>query len=1040
MAQTFNFAPAGPEFQVHTQVVGAQGGPDVAMDASGNFLVAWGSATFSSATSGEFAQRFDSTGNPIGGQFRVGNLASSRRSVAMTPDGRFIIAWDNGHEILAKRFDANGNELMPPPGIPLESGNAFIVKNGPPFGNSLPFGGGASRFRTDVAMDAAGNFIVVWQDNTGEDGSDGGVFGKRYTANGNEIAPPPGVPVGTANEFRINTYTTGLQLAPDVAMTAEGSFIVTWFSLGQDAGLGGVFAKRYDVEGREIVPPPGVQGSGVGNEFQVNSYKQTYQVGPSGDEVQESAPVATAANGDFVIAWTAATAGDGLNSQDGGGAGVYAKRYDRFGHELTPPPDVKCSGLGNEFQVHTSTCGFQGQISLAMGSTGNFIISWYGGNTLPGGGVLAQAYDAGGNEVIPPITSQGVGIGREFQVTPFPPGGQWRGRTAMDPAGNFVVVWEDTAGQDGDFSGPGAPTGIFGQRYVATPDTGPVPPHTPLTITCLSPVVIPAENCRGTIPDLRPLAVITPGSKCQPCRAMLVTQDIFGDVPVGTYTVTMTAVLNAPLPHFPLAASCQVQVVVRSPAPPIPGNIVVNGDFEEPNLVGHCSLYVPVPAGSGFIAGWNVNIPSSGTENGGCDSYPGYEHSVDLVVNPCGFYVHTGSQSVDMAGTVGTAGDSIFQDLNTVPGLSYDLIFYTSSNYDTKVNGLSIKWDGSLVDTITTTPYGTWVQHHYSVIASGSTTRLEFVGNIGGLGGAMLDTVSVTPGSNRAPIARCRDVVASASVNCAAMADINAGSSDPDPGDSISASQSPAGPYSLGNTLVTLTVTDNHGASSQCTATVTVVDNTPPQFVCPPNVSVPFNALPPPVLAATDDCDPHPVVTFVDSTTGVCPTVVTRTYTAKDASDNKVICQQLITMNNLFAADAIIWHQPLARNGASDDTDPSGGGTVKYSFKPDSTIPIQIHALGCGGIDVSSGPWVVGKIAVFADANCDGIADGMALPIEDNGVGVDGGLMINTSGHLKYNLDTKNLPKSSNCFVLKVTVKDTSTGESRSETLGLQSK
>jgi hypothetical protein len=36
----------------------------------------------------------------------------------------------------------------------------------------------------------------------------------------------------------------------------------------------------------------------------------------------------------------------------------------------------------------------------------------------------------------------------------------------------------------------------------------------------------------------------------------------------------------------------------------------------------------------------------------------------------------------------------------------------------------------------------------------------------------------------------------------------------------------------------------------------------------------------------------------------------------------------------------------LARNGASEDTDPSAGRTVKYRFIRGSTIPIQIHALG----------------------------------------------------------------------------------------------
>ncbi len=71
------------------------------------------------------------------------------------------------------------------------------------------------------------------------------------------------------------------------------------------------------------------------------------------------------------------------------------------------------------------------------------------------------------------------------------------------------------------------------------------------------------------------------------------------------------------------------------------------------------------------------------------------------------------------------------------------------------------------------------------------------------------------------PVARCRNVTVSASSNCTADATIDNGSFDPD-GDPITITQSPAGPYALGNTEVTLTVADASGASAQCTATVTV--------------------------------------------------------------------------------------------------------------------------------------------------------------------------------------------------------------------------
>ena len=82
---------------------------------------------------------------------------------------------------------------------------------------------------------------------------------------------------------------------------------------------------------------------------------------------------------------------------------------------------------------------------------------------------------------------------------------------------------------------------------------------------------------------------------------------------------------------------------------------------------------------------------------------------------------------------------------------------------------------------------------------------------------------------NHPPTAKCKNVIVSAGPDCTANASVDDGSTDPD-GDPIVITQSPSGPYPVGDTVVTLTVSDNRGGTSQCTATVTVVDNAPPMI------------------------------------------------------------------------------------------------------------------------------------------------------------------------------------------------------------------
>ncbi len=235
---------------------------------------------------------------------------------------------------------------------------------------------------SNVAMDAAGNFVVTWTSD-GQDGSGYGVYAQRFDASG----------LANGTEFRVNTSTTNWQMESSVAMSASGNFLISWSSAGQDGDGFGIYAQRYNAAG---VPQ--------GEEFRVNTTT-------AGN--QRYSAVAMDMSGNVVISWTS-------TDQDGGGDGVFARLYNLAG---TP--------LGGEFRINTFTTGDQRYSAVAMDSDGDFIATWK--SELQDGdgfGIYAQRYNA-----------LGIAQGGEFQVNSFATGNQIEPTVAIDHNGNFVVSW-----------------------------------------------------------------------------------------------------------------------------------------------------------------------------------------------------------------------------------------------------------------------------------------------------------------------------------------------------------------------------------------------------------------------------------------------------------------------------------------------------------------------------------------------------------------------------------------------------------------------
>jgi hypothetical protein len=329
-------------------------------------------------------------GSPLGPEFRVNTYTMQNQaapSVAVDGAGLFTVVWasdgqdGSGNGVFGQRFDVSGAPLGPEFRVNTFTSNA----------QGLP----------SLAAFAAGDFVVVWESQPGQDGFYGGIFGQRYAASGAPQGP----------EFRVNSYTTESQLRPVVAGSGPGSFVVVWESDGQDGSGEGVFGQRYSSAGTPLGP-----------EFRVNTFTSQNQRYPS---------VAADNAGNFVVVWQSSL-------QDGSALGIFGQRYAASG-----------APLGPEFRVNTYTTDSQFAPSVAVDGAGNFVVAWesfaQAGSSF---GVFGQRF-----------AGSGAPLGPEFQVSVYTTDAPDRPVVAADGVGNFVVVWQPF------LIGDGSGTGVFGRRF-----------------------------------------------------------------------------------------------------------------------------------------------------------------------------------------------------------------------------------------------------------------------------------------------------------------------------------------------------------------------------------------------------------------------------------------------------------------------------------------------------------------------------------------------------------------------------------------------
>ncbi|HKC24315.1 MAG TPA: hypothetical protein VKF32_06215, partial [Thermoanaerobaculia bacterium] len=221
-------ARLGGEFRVNTYTTGTQRRPRVDADLLGNLVVVWQSDAQDGSGEGIFGQLYAASGAPLGAEFRVNAVTTfpqTSPAVAMSPAGGFVVVWTGVDDptsvgVQGRRFDGAGAPL---------SGD-FVVNTSTTAPQSYP----------SVSADAAGGFVVAWE-STGQDGDPAfGVTARRYAASG----------VPLTADFRVNSTTTANQIHPAVAVAPSGDFVVAW--VGPSATGYDVFVQRFAANGNPL--------------------------------------------------------------------------------------------------------------------------------------------------------------------------------------------------------------------------------------------------------------------------------------------------------------------------------------------------------------------------------------------------------------------------------------------------------------------------------------------------------------------------------------------------------------------------------------------------------------------------------------------------------------------------------------------------------------------------------------------------------------------------------------------------------------------
>ncbi|XZE19693.1 VCBS domain-containing protein [Pirellulaceae bacterium SH449] len=312
------------EFMVHSTQSSLQDWTNVAMADNGTFVVTW-----SDNRSGNYEvymRLFNVDGTALTGETMVSTLAGAQdyHSADFAADGSFVVAFQSAADtdIYFQRYNSSGVA---------EGANTKV--------NNLTSGTQISR---DIAVRDDGSFIVTWSDSV-NDGNGTGVYARMFDSSGTALA----------NQFLVNTFTTGNQGYSSISSDSNGNFVITWTSANQDGSGDGIYMKRFDASGTALT------GDVLVNTLTANN--------------QQFSHIDMNAAGDFIVTWQDSAA-------DGSGTSVWAQQFDSAG-----------TRIGGQVLVNTTTANNQSTPSVAFHGN-SAVVSWGGRGTGDNQGIFLQRY------------------------------------------------------------------------------------------------------------------------------------------------------------------------------------------------------------------------------------------------------------------------------------------------------------------------------------------------------------------------------------------------------------------------------------------------------------------------------------------------------------------------------------------------------------------------------------------------------------------------------------------------------------------------